>query len=257
MRKNKGFTLIELLVVIAIIAILAAILFPVFAKAREAARSTTCLSNMKQIGTAFIMYTTEHEDTLPACYFEAAGAAGDNVAVLYGGQAGIGNDVQLDYVNNASIRSQLDPYIKSGGLWKCPSDTGASTTPKVGKRFSSYGYKHYMNAVFAPGYQGGVHFWGRVWSMNDFRNVSLTYAFHELAPFHDYRTVNNLPWCAGDGKWAMDSKMNFAFLDGHAKSYALDKAVNHAADGSGWDYNWPRDPDRWGGGFVIPADVVD
>ena len=63
--KRKGFTLIELLVVIAIIAILAAILFPVFAKARAKARATTCLSNLKQLGLAVIMYSDDHEGWLP------------------------------------------------------------------------------------------------------------------------------------------------------------------------------------------------
>ena len=61
---KKGFTLIELLVVIAIIAILAAILFPVFAKAREKAKQTACLSNMKQLMTAVIMYTSDHDDRI-------------------------------------------------------------------------------------------------------------------------------------------------------------------------------------------------
>ncbi|HUT74749.1 MAG TPA: prepilin-type N-terminal cleavage/methylation domain-containing protein [Armatimonadota bacterium] len=66
MRRNRGFTLIELLVVIAIIAILAAILFPVFARAREAARKATCLSNVRQITLACLMYANDYDDCLPA-----------------------------------------------------------------------------------------------------------------------------------------------------------------------------------------------
>src|SRR5262249_23111818 len=67
--KDKGFTLIELLVVIAIIAILAAILFPVFAAARERARETSCLNNMKQIGTALTTYLQDWDETYPANRF--------------------------------------------------------------------------------------------------------------------------------------------------------------------------------------------
>src|SRR6476659_6898905 len=65
-RKHRGFTLIELLVVIAIIAILAAILFPVFAQARERARSAACLSNLKQIGLAFAMYAQDYDEVAVA-----------------------------------------------------------------------------------------------------------------------------------------------------------------------------------------------
>ncbi|NLO04745.1 MAG: prepilin-type N-terminal cleavage/methylation domain-containing protein, partial [candidate division WS1 bacterium] len=76
--RRKGFTLIELLVVIAIIAILAAILFPVFARAREKARQTSCLSNLKQISLAVIMYTQDYDDRMPgrACAWNAATQTG-------------------------------------------------------------------------------------------------------------------------------------------------------------------------------------
>src|SRR6056297_1815502 len=70
---KRGFTLIELLVVIAIIAILAAILFPVFARAREKARQTSCLNNMKQLGLGFMMYLQDYDERLPAFYFRRPG----------------------------------------------------------------------------------------------------------------------------------------------------------------------------------------
>ena len=69
LQRRHGFTLIELLVVIAIIAVLAAILFPVFAQAREQARQTTCLSNLKQLGTGLTMYAQDYDETLPSWPF--------------------------------------------------------------------------------------------------------------------------------------------------------------------------------------------
>jgi len=76
-KYRLGFTLIELLVVIAIIAILAAILFPVFAKVREKARQTACLSNQKQLGLAVMQYVQDYDESYPACAFQGyAGWAG-------------------------------------------------------------------------------------------------------------------------------------------------------------------------------------
>ena len=80
MYKRRGFTLIELLVVIAIIAILAAILFPVFAQAREKARAATCVSNLKQIGNAMMMYVQDYDERLPG-----AASPGSNDWTPYSG----------------------------------------------------------------------------------------------------------------------------------------------------------------------------
>ncbi len=99
--KKRGFTLIELLVVIAIIAILAAILFPVFSRAREQARKTQCLSNMKQVGQALMMYVQDWDETFPFC--TSCNAPG----------VGTPND---------HPQGKLHPYIKNAGVWDCPSE---------------------------------------------------------------------------------------------------------------------------------------
>ncbi|MBZ0214216.1 MAG: DUF1559 domain-containing protein, partial [Nitrospirae bacterium] len=72
MNKTRAFTLIELLVVIAIIAILAAMLFPVYAQAKQAAKNTTSISNLKQIGTALMMYTADNDDRFPNRRYQVA-----------------------------------------------------------------------------------------------------------------------------------------------------------------------------------------
>jgi prepilin-type N-terminal cleavage/methylation domain-containing protein len=105
MRRREGFTLIELLVVIAIIAILAAILFPVFAQAREKARSATCLSNNKQIGLSVALYLQDYDSTYPS-------QKGDGIFVF----AAQGKDQGQNYYD------ELMPYVKNGPVWICPSD---------------------------------------------------------------------------------------------------------------------------------------
>ena len=104
MKYRRGFTLIELLVVIAIIAILAAILFPVFAKAREKARQTSCLSNLRQIGTSVMLYADDYDETYPVNFQDASSGPG-TVA-----------QIPLTWPN------RLAPYTKSHQIFACPSD---------------------------------------------------------------------------------------------------------------------------------------
>ncbi len=131
-KLRKGFTLIELLVVIAIIAILAAILFPVFAQAREKARQTSCLSNMKQLGTATIMYSQDNDEAYyphRANCTNAAGAAAP--CSQYTSAGGSLPDPGL----TAGVSDEkffwmyaLYPYVKSYAVFKCPDAPNAFTS---------------------------------------------------------------------------------------------------------------------------------
>ncbi|UCH33001.1 MAG: prepilin-type N-terminal cleavage/methylation domain-containing protein [Armatimonadota bacterium] len=122
MRKNRGFTLIELLVVIAIIAILAAILFPVFARAREAARKATCISNCKQIALAALMYAQDYDEVLPAANGSGDEATAHPIDAANGSltraAANAANLGSLDYWQLADV---LTPYVKSLDLFQCPT----------------------------------------------------------------------------------------------------------------------------------------
>ena len=108
---KRGFTLIELLIVIAIIAILAAILFPVFARARENARRSSCSSNLKQIGLAFLQYAQDYDEKFTPQYTEGSGAAGF-VAVNVDSSTADKGWAEL-----------LQPYLKSRQIFQCPSES--------------------------------------------------------------------------------------------------------------------------------------
>jgi prepilin-type N-terminal cleavage/methylation domain-containing protein/prepilin-type processing-associated H-X9-DG protein len=134
--KRKGFTLIELLVVIAIIAILAAILFPVFARAREAARATSCKSNLKQIGLAVRMYSQDYDECLP---FRVNGREW-NPATPW----------TPAVVDGMYWGWFYEPYTKNKQIFVCPSTV--NNTLKI--NFSSYG----INGRYMDGNNGGGNF---------------------------------------------------------------------------------------------------
>ena len=113
---RSGFTLIELLVVIAIIAILAAILFPVFARVREKARQTSCASNLRQIGTGFQLYVQDYDELLPD--------RRDLKLSLPGGWRPWTVWPPSD-PRGGWAAVVLDPYVRNGAIWSCPSVTGS------------------------------------------------------------------------------------------------------------------------------------
>jgi prepilin-type N-terminal cleavage/methylation domain-containing protein/prepilin-type processing-associated H-X9-DG protein len=147
-KSHVGFTLIELLVVIAIIAILAAILFPVFAQARDKARSTACLSNTKQIGLAFMQYVQDYDETLPPSRMNTA-TTGD----ASGSRHTPWSVTIYPYTKNVGIftcpSDPNKPNHNAGGWWWCPD--GLTTNEGGGRRDRN---DRSYNAIVGPEQNG-------------------------------------------------------------------------------------------------------
>lgn len=127
--RGSGFTLIELLVVIAIIAILAAILFPVFAQAREAARKSSCLSNMKQITLAALMYQTDYDQKMVMghdnCFDPGLNAYQPGCSVT-------------NPISCMQWQWVTQPYVKNQQIYKCPSDPRADSMIRVSYEINNW-----------------------------------------------------------------------------------------------------------------------
>jgi prepilin-type N-terminal cleavage/methylation domain-containing protein/prepilin-type processing-associated H-X9-DG protein len=136
MRDGRGFTLIELLVVIAIIAILAAILFPVFAQARESARQSTCASNMNQLAKAILMYASDNEQTLPM-----------NRVVLGPGGSGLPDALRRTWATLVS------PYVKNKDVYFCPN----AEKPEAGFKLDDWAWRGWLSIGY------NVHIAGWYW----------------------------------------------------------------------------------------------
>ncbi|MEI6500509.1 MAG: DUF1559 domain-containing protein [Armatimonadota bacterium] len=189
---RKGFTLIELLVVIAIIAILAAILFPVFAKAREKARQTTCLSNMKQLGLGFMMYSQDYDETFPGWK-------------ISGGCSGAGTAVMWKHV--------IFPYVKNSQMYKCPSSMW-SMNPTCGwytaeANAMNLGTSYGMSDC--PDGGGGASV---LTSGSIIRPAELMLIGEGATP---WRPVSEALGCGTNGPDVHNGGVNINFYDGHAK----------------------------------------
>lgn len=141
--RSRAFTLIELLVVIGIIAILAAILFPVFSRAKRAAKQANCISNLKQIGASISLYMNDHDDRFPYAIDPVDKAFPQIWASEPQFQA------QIQFM--PTLHEVLQPYLKSKDIFKCPSDIGSfalDDQPDVPMASSPSQYSAYQSSYF-------------------------------------------------------------------------------------------------------------
>jgi len=151
--KGRGFTLIELLVVVAIISILAAILFPVFARARENARRTSCLNNLKQIGLGIMQYTQDYDEKFP---FACTGQPACNVVQTDPAMPGYAfTEINSSNVANQWVTWQdlTYPYVKSTQIFRCPSaiqQPSSGPPPQL-----NYGYSSAFSGYYTSSFYSG------------------------------------------------------------------------------------------------------
>ncbi|GAB4468033.1 MAG: DUF1559 domain-containing protein [Armatimonadaceae bacterium] len=246
---RRAFTLIELLVVIAIIAILAAILFPVFAQAREKARQTSCLSNMKQIGLGAMMYYQDYDEQGPVVWhwdWQGSGTYGP----MYW-------DIAIAPYIGQRVRPGIGADRPNTGIFTCPSDTVARVTEYNSNTPRSYSvncaYNWWGNGVGAADYadvpSGG--YWFIMGPLASFGDPAGTIAIAELfEPRNLYGTAQSadvsapmqpdwgLGWFHAQGRYALgdgsnvtvvnpvhSGGWNYVFMDGHAKWFRPERTV--------------------------------
>jgi len=217
MTSRRGFTLIELLVVIAIIAILAAILFPVFAKAREKARQSTCLNNIKQLTTGLLMYVQDYDETImPLPY--APNPTQAPVLTDQGLKSGT-TDIFTWY-------DMIYPYVKNGEMYCCPTwrkkliHNGPPNTPYC--NYTTYGmwigaYGLYTGLINSSGTGLGL---GEC--THPATTVCLGEGYSACMPIIDKGDPlgDRFGWNMALGVRHNDG-LNVSFLDGHAKWFKL------------------------------------
>ena len=246
-KRPTGFTLIELLVVIAIIAILAAILFPVFAQAREKARQTSCMSNLKQIGTGVYMYVQDYDESYP---FSDTTLPNTQPSPL--NPNATGNFARR--VNHYKWEAWVLPYIKSSQIFFCPSRTRDEEAWRVNGEIKN-GYAINLGITGSP---NGTSFIGG--TIAGLQTPAETFIIQELwnQITYNYNTNGTLYPAALREDWeaylkpnnAVDKKSAphsdgfvFAYADGHAKWMKVDNFLGQCPRTS--EYSAPR----FSGGF--------
>lgn len=193
--RRQGFTLIELLVVIAIIAILAAILFPVFAKAREKARQSSCLSNLKQLGIAGLSYAQDYDEQFP--YYYHIPVAGYNDGVSSGGYSDYGG---------------LVPYCKNTQIFACPSQK-PTPTYAYGDGVvitTAYLFNYYIHLNGPPSYN----------ALGNIVDASKTVLMCEYTGYHSAffgYAAPGVNWPMSHMAFSHNDGINIVYTDGHAK----------------------------------------
>ena len=224
--RKSGFTLIELLVVIAIIAILAAILFPAFAKARESARRISCTSNMKQIGNALMQYTQEFDEKFPNRTMNFPGGTPP-----YRSWAGT-----------------IQPYLKSTDVFRCPSHkaTNGDFMSDPGDIPLPSGYAGVSDSSSAGNLGLFSNFGAPPVTLSQLKSASQTLAVVESETFNQNINMVNDPTASGSTLlWSGHlGTMNCLFADGHAKALRPFQTIDATAGGSAplnmW--RWTNEP---------------
>jgi prepilin-type N-terminal cleavage/methylation domain-containing protein/prepilin-type processing-associated H-X9-DG protein len=224
LRKHSAFTLIELLVVIAIIAILAAILFPVFAQAREKARQATCLSNFKQMGTGVMMYVQDWDDCYP-----------NNRLFQYPGGA---EGVRL----LVSWKTATHPYVRNLDVYRCPSNSN-NKKPDETRDTDKFGFPVFP---ISYAYNGSA-----LWSAAVTKTVIPLASVPEPAKY--LMIIESNAAYSDYGIWGFSAagengtsffvhknkQMQALFFDGHAKTTRFSQTLGTSDEDQQW--TWMKD----------------
>ncbi len=215
--RPRGFTLIELLVVIAIIAILAAILFPVFARAKAKAEATTCLNNIKQMALAALMYAADYDQ-----HFMQGGNAGspnrpawalDPNPPVPPNDTTYANGTYIQGAGCANWAKGLFPYLKNQEIMVCPTSEPRTDYPN-----DPYQVSYYFNA-WLIGVDAESNLFGGTYQGYPVPGIAQFILFGENAVSTRYVTISRYAWTGlhpPDEDWRK-AGWNWAFADGHAK----------------------------------------